>query len=193
MSGKEDSQSIREASNRWQRETVEKSLKRFQERKKKFETLSDIQVSRLYTPLHLQSFDYTEDLGFPGEYPFTRGVYPTMYRGRLWTMRQYAGYGTAEQTNQRFKYLLEQGQTGLSIAFDFPTQIGLDCDHSLAIGEVGKVGVSIGTLKEMEILLDEIPLDKVSTSMTINAPSTVLLAMYVAVAQKQGIPRSVLG
>jgi len=193
MSGKEDSQSIREASNRWERETVEKSLKRFQEREKKFATLSDIQVSRLYTPLHLQSFDYTDDLGFPGEYPFTRGVYPTMYRGRLWTMRQYAGYGTAEQTNQRFKYLLEQGQTGLSIAFDFPTQIGLDCDHPLAIGEAGKVGVSIGTLKEMEILLDAIPLDKVTTSMTINAPSTVLLAMYVAVAQKQGIPRSGLG
>lgn len=193
MSGEEDSQSLRKATNRWQSETVEKSLNRFQEKKRSFTTLSDIQVSRLYTPLHLQGFEYTKDLGFPGEYPFTRGVYPTMYRGRLWTMRQYAGYGTAEQTNQRFKYLLEQGQTGLSIAFDFPTQIGLDCDHPLAMGEVGKVGVSIGTLKEMEILLDKIPLDKVTTSMTINAPSSVLLAMYVAVAQKQGISRSVLG
>jgi methylmalonyl-CoA mutase N-terminal domain/subunit len=133
------------------------------------------------------------DLGFPGEYPLTRGVYPTMYRARLWTMRQYAGFGTAEQTNQRFKYLLEHGQTGLSVAFEFPTQVGYDCDHPMALGEVGKVGVSASTLRDMEILFDGIPMDKVTTSMTINAPANVLLAMYAAVGQKQGCAQARLG
>jgi methylmalonyl-CoA mutase N-terminal domain/subunit len=172
---------------------VEKSLSRLQERKSKFLTSSDIPIKRIYTPIEVRNLDYIKDLGFPGEYPYTRGVYPTMYRARLWTMRQYAGFGTAEQTNQRFRYLLQQGQTGLSVAFDFPTQIGLDCDHPLALGEVGKVGVSVGTLREMELLFNQIPLDKVTTSMTINAPTIVLLAMYVAIAQKQSIAQSILG
>lgn len=141
----------------------------------------------MYTELDIQDLDYIEDLGFPGEYPYTRGVYPTMYRGRLWTMRQYAGFGTAEESNKRYKYLLSQGQTGLSVAFDLPTQIGYDSDHPLSKGEVGKVGVAIDSLKDMEILFEGIPLDKVSTSMTINAPAAILLAMYIAIAEKQGI------
>ena len=141
----------------------------------------------------MEKFDYLRDLGFPGEYPYTRGVYATMYRARLWTMRQYAGFGTAEQTNQRFKYLLKHGQTGLSVAFDFPTQLGYDCDHPMAKGEVGKAGVSVSTLRDMEIVFDGIPLDKVTTSMTINAPATILLAMYIAVAEKQGVPQEKLG
>lgn len=178
---------------KWRKEVVDKSLLRRKERKNKFLTSSLIPVERLYTPLEVQGKDYIRDLGFPGEYPFTRGVYSTMYRGRLWTMRQYAGFGTAEQTNERFRYLLQQGQTGVSVAFDFPTQIGLDCDHPMASGEVGKVGVSVGTLKEMELLFDQIPLDRVTTSMTINAPAAVLLAMYVAVAQKKGVQTSLLG
>ncbi|MCL6553618.1 MAG: methylmalonyl-CoA mutase, partial [Firmicutes bacterium] len=132
--------------------------------------------------------DYARDLGAPGQFPFTRGIYPTMYRGRLWTMRQYAGYGTAEESNRRFRYLLDQGQTGLSIAFDLPTQMGYDSDHPLAEPEVGKVGVAIDSLADMEVLLDGIPLDRVSTSMTINATAAILLAMYVAVARKQGVP-----
>ena len=142
---------------------------------------------RLYTPLDIEDFDYSEKLGFPGQYPFTRGVQPTMYRGRLWTMRAYAGFATAEETNARYKYLLEAGQTGLSVAIDLPTQIGLDSDHELSHGEVGKVGVAIDSLADMEALFDGIPLDKVSTSMTINGPAAVLLAMYVAVAEKQGV------
>ncbi len=178
---------------KWRKEVVDKSLLRRKERKSRFLTSSSIPVERLYTPLEVQGKDYIRDLGFPGEYPFTRGVYSTMYRGRLWTMRQYAGFGTAEQTNERFRYLLQQGQTGVSVAFDFPTQIGLDCDHPMALGEVGKVGVSVGTLKEMELLFSQIPLDRITTSMTINAPAAVLLAMYVAVAQKRGVSTSLLG
>jgi len=146
----------------------------------------------LFSPDDLKDFDYARDLGDPGEYPFTRGIYPTMYAGRLWTMRQYAGFGTAEESNRRYKYLLGQGQTGLSVAFDLPTQMGYDSDHPLAEGEVGKTGVAIDTLRDMEILFEGIPLDKVSTSMTINATAAILLAMYVAVAQKQGIPPDVL-
>jgi len=184
---------IRQRKEKWEKTILEDSISRFHERKGKFSTSSNIPVERIYTPIEVQDVNYTQGLGFPGEYPYTRGVYPTMYRGRLWTMRQYAGFGTAEQTNQRFRYLLQQGQTGLSVAFDFPTQIGLDCDHSLALGEVGKVGVSVSTLKEMELLFYQIPLDKVTTSMTINAPTAVLLAMYVAIAQKQGISQSILG
>lgn len=168
-------------------EKVEASLKKRPERKTEFATDSQITIDRLYTPADLNEFEYEEQLGFPGEYPFTRGVQPTMYRGRHWTMRQYAGFGSAEETNERFKYLLQQGQTGLSCAFDLPTQIGYDSDQPLSRGEVGKVGVAIDSLKDMEILFDGIPLDKVSTSMTINAPASVLLAMYIAVAEKQGI------
>jgi methylmalonyl-CoA mutase N-terminal domain/subunit len=185
--------SLKEEKERWTKDTVEKSLTRLPQRKSRFLTSSNIPVENVYTPLETESLDYFEDLGFPGEYPYTRGVYPTMYRARLWTMRQYAGFGTAEQTNERFRYLLQQGQTGLSVAFDFPTQVGLDCNNPLALGEVGKVGVSVSTLKEMELLFDRIPLDKVTTSMTINAPAAALLAMYTAIAQKQGIPQSALG
>lgn len=159
---------------------VDKATAKFPERK-------NFEVQRLYTPLDIEDFDYGEKLGFPGQYPFTRGVQPTMYRGRLWTMRAYAGFATAEETNARYKYLLEAGQTGLSVAMDLPTQIGLDSDHELSHGEVGKVGVAIDSLADMEALFDGIPLDKVSTSMTINGPAAVLLAMYVAVAEKQGV------
>jgi len=190
-----DEQKLKEIKHRkenWENETVSKSLEKLPE-KGEFSTSSNIPINRIYTPLDIADFDYLRDLGFPGEYPLTRGVYPTMYRARLWTMRQYAGFGTAEQTNQRFKYLLEHGQTGLSVAFDFPTQVGYDCDHPMAAGEVGKVGVSTSTLRDMEILFDGIPLDKVTTSMTINAPTNILLAMYVAVGQKQGLEQPQLG
>ena len=146
----------------------------------------------LYTPLDLEGFDYERDLGFPGEYPYTRGVQPTMYRGRLWTMRMYAGFATAEESNKRYRYLIANGGSGLSVAFDLPTQIGYDSDDKMAEGEIGKVGVAIDTLKDMEILFDQIDLGKVSTSMTINAPASVLLAMYIAVAEKQGVPASAL-
>jgi len=162
------------------------------EDKRKFLTSSNISLQELYTPEELADFDYQRDLGYPGKYPFTRGVQKDMYRGRLWTMRQYAGFGTALETNKRFKYLLEQGQTGLSVAFDLPTQIGYDSDHPLSSGEVGKTGVAIDTLKDMEILFDKIPLDKVSTSMTINATASILLAMYVALAKKQNVPLNLL-
>ncbi len=177
---------------KWEKSLVAKTLERYPERKSQFKTDSDIPLERVYTPSLVQNLDYAESLGFPGEYPFTRGIYPTMYRGRFWTMRQYAGFGTAEETNTRFKYLLQHGQTGLSVAFDFPTQLGYDCSHPIARGEVGKVGVSISSLRDMETLFDGIPLDKVTTSMTINAPTTVLLAMYAAVAEKQGVPQAKL-
>jgi methylmalonyl-CoA mutase N-terminal domain/subunit len=183
---------IRQRKEKWEKEIVSKSFEKLPERGEFF-TGSDIPVNRVYTPLDIADFDYLQDLGFPGEYPFTRGVYPTMYRARLWTMRQYAGFGTSEQTNQRFKYLLEQGQKGLSVAFDFPTQVGYDSDHQMARGEVGRAGVSISTLEDMETVFDGIPLDKITTSMTINAPATVLLAMYIAVGQKQGLEQSHLG
>jgi len=166
---------------------VEKANEKHPERKKQFVTGSNAPINRVYTPLDQKDFDYAKQLGFPGEFPFTRGVQPTMYRGRLWTMRQYAGFGTAEEPNKRYKYLLEQGQTGLSVAFDLPTQIGYDSDHPLSEGEVGKVGVAIDSLEDMEVLFDGIPLDRVSTSMTINAPASVLLAMYIAMAEKQGV------
>ncbi len=177
---------ITELKNEWEQTTLQEILACFPERRRSFETTSGIPVDRLYTPEDV-SADYIRDLDFPGHYPFTRGVQPTMYRGRLWTMRQYAGYATAEDSNRRYKYLLQQGQTGLSVAFDLPTQIGYDSDHELAEGEVGKAGVAISSLEDMETLFDGIPLDKVSTSMTINAPAAVLLTMYVAVAKKQGV------
>jgi methylmalonyl-CoA mutase N-terminal domain/subunit len=183
---------IKQRKEQWEKETAAKSIENLPE-KGEFSTSSNIPVRRIYTPLDIADFDYVQNLGFPGKYPLIRGVYPTMYRGRLWTMRQYAGFGTAEQTNQRFKYLLKQGQRGLSVAFDFPTQVGYDCDHPMAHGEVGKAGVSASTLRDMEIVFNGIPLGKITTSMTINAPTNVLLAMYVAVGQKQGIEQSQLG
>jgi methylmalonyl-CoA mutase, N-terminal domain len=183
---------IREELDRWEKTTLNKLLSKAPERERSFQTTSHIELNRLHTPLDVEDMDYCEDLGFPGEFPFTRGVQPTMYRGRFWTMRQYAGFATPEETNKRYKYLLEQGQTGLSVAFDLPTQIGYDSDHPLAEGEVGKVGVAIDSLKDMEILFDGIPLDKVSTSMTINATAAILLAMYLAVAEKQGVKTEAL-
>jgi len=162
------------------------------ERNEEVLTSSNIVLNELYTPEDVKDLHYQADLGFPGNYPFTRGIYPNMYRGRLWTMRQYAGFGTAKETNQRYRYLLEQGQTGLSVAFDLPTQIGYDSDHPHSQGEVGKTGVAIDTLKDMEILFDQIPLDKVSTSMTINSTAIVLLAMYLTLAKKNKIPFSSL-
>jgi methylmalonyl-CoA mutase N-terminal domain/subunit len=186
------SKSIREESERWEKTTLSKSISKAPEIEPSFKTTSDIELKRLYTPLDVADTDYCTELGFPGEFPFTRGVQPTMYRGRLWTMRQYAGFATPEETNKRYKYLLDSGQTGLSVAFDLPTQIGYDSDHPLSEGEVGKVGVAIDTLKDMEILFDGIPLDKVSTSMTINATAAILLTMYIAVAEKQGVKSEVL-
>ncbi len=174
-------------------ENLQKSVGKRPERKKEFLTDSKIPVEPVYSPLNIEEFDYLEQLGLPGEYPFTRGVQPNLYRGRLFTMRQYAGFGSAEETNKRFRYLLEQGQTGLSIAFDLPTQIGYDSDHSLARGEVGKVGVAIDSLKDMEILFDSIPLDQVTTSMTINSPAAIILAMYLAMAEEQGVNLEKLG
>ncbi len=172
---------------RWQEKT-EAQTRRFPERENEFKTSSKIPVERLYTFVNnKEGFNYLEKLNFPGEYPYTRGIQSTMYRGKFWTMRQYAGFSSAEESNQRYKYLLEQGQTGLSVAFDLPTQLGYDSDDSHAKGEVGKVGVAIDSLKDMEILLKDIPLDKVSTSMTINAPAAILLSMYIAVAEKQGV------
>ena len=172
---------------RWLNETYGPFVKKRAERQSQFETLSHIPVEPLYTP-DAERFDYERDLGYAGEYPYTRGIYPTMYRGRLWTMRQYAGFSTAEESNARYKYLLQRGTTGLSVAFDLPTQLGYDADDPMSLGEVGKVGVSISSLEDMEALFDGIPLDKVSTSMTINAPAAVLWAMYIAVGKKQGVP-----
>ena len=176
---------------KWQRK-VEEALAGNPERSSGFQTSSGIPIQRVFSPLDIVETDFMRDLGVPGKYPYTRGARATMYRGKLWTMRQYAGYGTAQDTNQRYRYLLEHGQTGLSVAFDLPTQIGYDSDHALAEGEVGKVGVAIDSVKDMELLFDGIPLDKVSTSMTINAPAAVLLAMYVVVAEERGIAPSKL-
>jgi len=189
----DDLAAIREAKDEWEEETLEPTLERFGERKDEFDTDTGGQdVDRLYTPEDVNDLDYEEDLGFPGEDPYTRGVYPTGYRGRLWTMRQYAGFGTPEETNERYQYLLDQGQTGLSMAFDLPTQMGYDSDDEMAAGEVGKSGVAIDTLADMETVFEGIPLDEVSTSMTINAPASVLLAMYIAVGDKQGVDREEL-
>ncbi|MFO7815942.1 MAG: methylmalonyl-CoA mutase family protein [Halanaerobiales bacterium] len=171
----------------WNEKKYKNTVDRFGERRDEFKSDSDRPIKPLYTPLDVGDIDYQEKINFPGQFPFTRGVYPTMYRSKLWTMRQYAGFGNARETNERFRYLLEQGQTGLSVAFDLPTQIGYDSDHSLARGEVGKVGVAIDTLADMEVLFDQIPLDEVSTSMTINSPAAILLAMYMVVAEKQGV------
>jgi len=185
-----DSKKIEEILKTKETWTQEELLKLFKKRppiKERFTTISDMEVPIISTPSDIKDLDYNKDLGMPGEYPFTRGVQPSMYRGRLWTMRQFAGFGSAEDTNKRFKFLLEQGQTGLSTAFHFPTLMGYDSDHERSIGEVGKVGVAIDSLADMEVLFDGIPLDKVSTSMTINGPASILLAMYIAVAEKQGV------
>lgn len=178
--------SISEKKNAWQETTVSKNIAKAPERNSEFSTTSNIEMERCFTP-DFEYPGYGENLGFPGEYPFTRGVQPTMYRGRFWTMRQYAGFGTAKESNERYKYLLKAGQTGLSVAFDLPTQMGYDSDAGMSRGEVGKVGVAIDSLADMEILFDGIPLDKVSTSMTINSTAAILLAMYIAVAEKQGV------
>ena len=177
---------IKAGKEKWDQGPVAKTLAKAPEQKKEFTTISGAPVERLYTPLDLTGLDYDRDLGYPGMYPFTRGVQPTMYRGRYWTMRQYAGFGTAKQTNERYRYLLKQGQTGLSVAFHLPTQAGYDSDDPLSMGEVGKVGVAIDSIEDMRVLFDGIPLDKVSTSMTINAAATVLLGMYLALAEEQG-------
>ena len=183
--------SILHQKNRWQQEQVDPTLSRFAERKEAFQTRSGIEMRRLFTPEDVDN-DYLASQGFPGEYPFTRGVQPTMYRGRFWTMRQYAGFGTAEESNERYRFLLEKGQSGLSVAFDLPTQIGYDADDPMALGEVGKVGVSISSIHDMETLFRGIPLDKVSTSMTINAPAIVLLALYIVTARRQGVSQDKL-
>src|SRR5579885_60745 len=182
-----DERTIAAARAQWEQKRVAPALKRGPERRECFTTTSGIEIKREYDPTDLTDFDFLGDLGFPGEYPFTRGVQPTMYRGRFWTMRQYAGFGTAEETNERFRYLLDQGQTGLSVAFDLPTQMGYDSDHPMSRGEVGRVGVAIDSLEDMEILFDKIPLGEVSTSMTINATASMLLAMYMVAAEKQGV------
>ncbi|RJS80453.1 methylmalonyl-CoA mutase [Candidatus Bathyarchaeota archaeon] len=193
MFDREEIDKIIKERERWEKTTLPKWINTRPERKNVFTNLSGIPIKRVYTPEDIKDMDYMRDLGFPGEYPFTRGLHATMYRGRLWTMRQFSGYGTAEQTNQRFKYLLKEGETGLSIAFDYPTIRGYDSDHPMARGEVGVCGVAVSSLKDMEILFDGIPLDKVTTSMTINGPAAMLLAMYIAVGDKQGVPREKLG
>ena len=183
---------IEDSVKKWEEGPLKKTTERFPERQDKFITTSSEEIERLYTPASIPDFDYERDLGLPGEYPFTRGVHPTMHRGKLWTMRMFAGFGTAEETNARFKYLLGEGQTGLSIAFDLPTLMGYDSDAPEALGEFGKCGVGISSLRDMEILLDGIPLDKVSTSMTINSPASIIWAMYIAAAEKKGVKRAQL-
>ena len=186
MTDQKDHEDLQSALKRWTK-GVEQKLEKRPERKGDFVNTSGIPIQRVYTPMDGADADYMSEAGLPGEYPFTRGVQPTMYRGRFWTMRQYAGFASAEESNRRYRFLLDQGQTGLSVAFDLPTQIGYDSDNEMAIGEVGKVGVAIDSLEDMEILFKQIPLEKVSTSMTINSPAAVLLAMYIAVAEKQGV------
>jgi methylmalonyl-CoA mutase N-terminal domain/subunit len=193
MSDRENEKALREQRNRWEETTLKSTLDRHPERMERFMTTSSASVERLYTPLDTPDLDYTHDLGFPGEYPFTRGVHATMHRGRLWTMRMFAGFGTAEETNARYKYLLEHGETGLSVAFDMPTLYGYDSDAPEALGEFGKCGVAVSSLADMEILFDGIPVDEITTSMTINSPAAVTWAMYIAMAEKRGIPAEVLG
>lgn len=188
MNDKEISNQLDQELARWQDTTLAKTLAKFPERKEQFITTSSEPVERLYTPQDIPDFDYMKDLGFPGEYPYTRGVHATMHRGRPWTMRMFAGFGTAEETNQRYKYLLQQGNMGLSVAFDLATLMGYDTDAPEALGEFGKCGVAVSSLKDMEILFDGIPLDQVSTSMTINSPAAAIWAMYIVAAEKQGVP-----
>ncbi len=187
MFDRQQLEELRQLVEKWEETTLQQNLARMPERKPDFMTTSSEPIARLYTPLDVADLDYSRDLGLPGEYPFTRGVHPSMHRSRLWTMRMFAGFGTAEETNQRFKYLLQQGQTGLSTAFDLPTLMGYDTDAPESLGEFGKCGVAVASLKDMEILLGDIPLDKVSTSMTINSPAAIVWAMYIAAAEKQGV------
>jgi len=187
MFNKDDLEKIKQGKQKWEEGTLKKVLDKRGEQKDVFTSISGIPTERLYDPLNISGLDYEADLGFPGDYPYTRGVQPTMYRGRYWTMRQYAGFGSAKETNERYRYLLDQGQTGLSVAFHLPTQAGYDSDHPLSMGEVGKVGVAIDSIEDMRVLFNQIPLDKVTTSMTINAPAAVLLAMYLSLAEEQGV------
>jgi len=187
MTRPETGDQLRKNLERWREETLKPALERYPERREEFLTASSERVNRLYTPVDQGDFDYQEDLGFPGEYPFTRGIHATMYRGRLWTRRMFAGFGTAAETNQRYRYLLDQGQTGLSVAFDLPTLMGYDSDAPEALGEFGRCGVAVSSLQDMERLFADIPLDQVSTSMTINSPAAVIWAMYIAAAEKQGV------
>src|SRR6266545_401038 len=182
---KEHSSDAEEAVERWENETLYPAWQKGPERKRSFHTVSLEEVARLSTPADTATVDFANDISFPGEFPYTRGIHPTGYRGKLWTMRQFAGFGTPEETNARFKYLLEQGQTGLSVAYDLPTLMGYDADSLLSEGEVGKCGVAVSSLADMEILFDKIPLEQVTVSQTINAPASVLLAMYLVVAEKQ--------
>ncbi|MFO7632949.1 MAG: methylmalonyl-CoA mutase family protein, partial [Caldilinea sp.] len=191
-----DSKSLDEMGNQigeWKTGALHKALERFPERYPEFSTISGVPIERVYTPSDVADVDYARDLGLPGEYPYTRGVHATGHRGRLWTMRMFAGFGTAEETNQRFKYLLEQGQTGLSIAFDMPTLYGYDSDASEAEGEFGLCGVACASLADMQVLLDGLPLGNITTSMTINSPAAIIWAMYIAAAEKRGISRTKLG
>ena len=183
---KESSSPVELEKDRWKQETLEPALDKHPERKKSFQTVSLAEVDRLYTPADVEDLDFNRDISFPGEFPYTRGIHPTGYRGKLWTMRQFAGFSTPEETNARFKYLLDHGQTGLSVAYDLPTLMGYDADSPLSEGEVGKCGVAVSSLADMEVLFDQIPLEKVTVSQTINAPASVLLAMYLVVAEKQG-------
>jgi methylmalonyl-CoA mutase N-terminal domain/subunit len=192
MYDKEKLAELAEAKDKWEETTLQQTLSRFPERREKFMTTSSEPIKRLYTPLDVADLDYLQDLGNPGEYPFTRSVHSTLYRGKPWTMRMFAGFGTAEETNERYKYLLNQGNMGLSVAFDLATLMGYDTDQPQAIGEFGKCGVAISSLKDMEILFDGIPLEQVSTSMTINSPAAIIWAMYIAAAEKQGVPMSKL-
>ncbi len=192
MYDEDELESIRKQRDQWEKETLDPALDAHGERRERFATVSNMETDRLYTPEDVADLDYEEDLGFPGEEPFTRGPYPTMYRGRTWTMRQFAGFGTAEETNERFHYLIENGQTGLSTAFDMPSLMGLDSDHKMSDGEVGKEGVAVDTLRDMEILFDGIDLSEVSTSFTINPSAPVIYAMYVALADQQGVDREEL-
>ncbi|MFP3871781.1 MAG: acyl-CoA mutase large subunit family protein [Candidatus Natronoplasma sp.] len=187
-----DKKKVRKAKEKWKEECLDPVLEKHPERRDEFITTSSESVDRLYTPDDLEDHDYLEDLNFPGQYPFTRGIHPTMYRGRLWTMRQFSGFGTAEETNERFKYLLDHGETGLSIAFDYPTLYGYDTDDPEAEGEFGKCGVAVSSLKDMEILFDGIDPGKISTSMTINGPASILWAFYIAMAEKKGVPKEKL-
>ncbi|MEE8347833.1 MAG: methylmalonyl-CoA mutase family protein, partial [Dehalococcoidia bacterium] len=188
MADKQELKRIAQEKKRWEETTLKKALDRNGERSDTEFRTSSTQTQPLYTPLDIADTDYGRDIGFPGEYPYTRGVQPTMYRGRLWSIRQYAGFGTAQETNERFKFLLSEGQAGLSVAFDLPTQLGYDSDDPMSQGEAGKVGVAIDTLHDMETMFDGIPLDQVSTSMTINAPAAILVAMYAVVGEKQNVP-----
>ncbi|MDP3046031.1 MAG: methylmalonyl-CoA mutase family protein, partial [Chloroflexota bacterium] len=187
------SNEIREQLTSWEQGTLKNTLSKSPERPQEFVTTSGQPVNRLYTPLDVADLDYGRDLGLPGDYPFTRGVQPTMYRGRLWTMRMFAGFGTAEESNARYKYLLAHGETGLSVAFDYPTLYGYDSDATEALGEFGKCGVAVSSLADMEELFQGIPVDQITTSMTINGPAAVIWAMYIVAADKQGIPRARLG